>query len=62
VILTLGTSQWLVYLANKKRGQEKDNRLATLLENYRLHDHGEWKDENSEGALHAENMRFPRER
>jgi len=60
-ILTLGASQWLVLLANRKRGREKDNRLAVLLDNYRLHEHGEWKDENSKGPLNAENMRFPRD-
>jgi hypothetical protein len=71
IILTLGAGQIAAYLANTRRGKKKDierreqelqkeNKLATLFENFPLHDHGEWKDENSEGPLHAENMRFPR--
>jgi hypothetical protein len=71
IILSLGAGQLATYFANARKGMkkdlerkqaelEKDNRLAIMLENYRLHDHGEWKDEQSEGPLHAENIRFPR--
>jgi len=73
VILSLGAGQLLSYFANKRRGEEKDKkreqeerdketRFATLLENYNLHAHNEWRNEESTGPLHAENIRFPRPR
>jgi hypothetical protein len=73
VIMTTTAGQVLAYLANKRRGDEKDierqraearkeDRFAVLLENYNLHAHNEWKHEESTGALHAENIRFPRSR
>lgn len=68
VILTLLGGQMAMYRANKHRGEErdkkiaetllmKDNRLAILLENYRLHEHVE-----REGPLTAENIRYPRDK
>jgi hypothetical protein len=73
VILTTAAGQILAYMANKRRGDEKDierqkaeatkeDRFAVLLENYNLHAHNEWKNDESTGALHAENIRFPRSR
>ena len=73
VILTTATGQVLAYIANKRRGEEKDKireqserekeiRFEETLESYNLHAHGEWRNENSVGPLHAENIRFPRRR
>jgi hypothetical protein len=55
VILATAAGQMLSYFANRKRGKDKDNRLAMLLEEYRLHEH-----EENAGALQAENIRYPR--
>jgi hypothetical protein len=71
VILTLGAGQVLTYFANKHRGDEKDKKhfqeerdkeqkFETLLENFNLHAHNEWRNEDSTGPLHAENIRFPK--
>jgi hypothetical protein len=53
-------SSWLRDLRREKREKaergKKDNELAILLRNYRLHDHPE-----PEGVLHAENIRYARE-
>ncbi len=67
VMLTVMGSQWLSQRANRKRGEEKDrkrflmdlekdNRLAILLENYRLHEHVE-----KDATLHSDGIRYPRE-
>lgn len=66
IILATLAGQWASYRASRKRGEAKDkergseqllkdNRLAILLDNYRLHDHPE-----KSGPLHAENVRYPR--
>lgn len=73
VMLTTAAGQVLAYLANKRRGEEKDRkqqeidrekeiRFEETLDNYNLHAHGEWRHDESTGPLHAENIRFPRRR
>ena len=71
VVLSVLAGQFFSYQASKRRGEKKDkarmeqqdlkdDRLAMLLEQYRLHDHSEWKHDSSTGPLHAENIRYPR--
>lgn len=70
VMLTTASGQVLAYVANKRRGDEKDKkqraleaardeRFGVLLEQYPLHWHGECRNGDSEGPLNAENVRFP---
>lgn len=60
VIITTAIGQWLIWRENKRRGQAKDAEFKTLLKEYPLHEHTEWKDPESSGPLRTENIRFPK--
>lgn len=70
VMMSTALGQFIIWLTSKRRGEKKDReraeleakkeeRAAVLLENFPIHAHGEYKDENSKGPLRVENMRFP---